>query len=333
MKPFLFIWALTLLLFFSVQVVDAQWQARHRLTSAEYQATFNTLTSEGCRLTWVSGYSISDEPRFAAIFEKKSSPEWVAHHGMTSEDYQSKFNTYVSQGFRLVLVNGYTVKGVDYYVAIWDKSPSGQWVARHGLTGGQYQALFKQYADQGFRLKHVSGYSFRSQARYAAIWEKVAAGSPEWVARHGLTSVEYQVVFDTYVGQGFRLVLVNGYQVNNVDYYVAIWEKSTSGPWIARHGMTSAEYQDYFDNYYYQGYQLRVVSGYALGLEDRYAAIWENVVMKGSDLKIIEDDINKYITDNKVPGLSLAITVDDRLVFARGFRFADVASGRIVTPY
>ena len=330
MKLFLFIWALTVL--FSVPV-HAQWQARHRLTSAEYQATFNTLTSEGYRLTWVSGYSIADEPRFAAIFEKKSSPEWVAHHGMTSEDYQSKFSTYVSQGFRLVLVNGYTVKGVDYYVAIWDKSPSGQWVARHGLTAGLYQALFKKYADEGYRLKHVSGYSFGNQARYAAIWEKVAANSPEWVARHGLTSAEYQSAFDTYVGQGFRLVLVNGYQVNNVDYYVAIWEKSLSGPWIARHGMTNIEYQDYFDNYYYQGYQLRVVSGYALGQEDRYAAIWENVVMKASDLKIIDDAIDKYMTDNKVPGLSLAITENDRLVFAKGFRLADNMTQRIVTPY
>src|SRR6266540_3378025 len=162
MKLSLFIWALTLL--FSVQVhaqwqtrlglspVDDQatfdtpaWQARHGLTSVAYQATFNSLTSQGYRLTWVSGYTINNDPRFAAIFEKKSSPAWVAHHGMTSADYQFKFNTYVSQGYRLVLVNGYTVSGVAYFVTIWDKSPSGQWVACHGLTSADYQAAFNQY--------------------------------------------------------------------------------------------------------------------------------------------------------------------------------------------
>ena len=51
--------------------------------------------------------------------------------------------------------------------------------------------------------------------------------------------------------------------------------------------------------------------------------------MKASDFKIIDDDIRPYI----VPGLSVAITVDDRLVFAKGYGFADTASGRIVTPY
>ncbi len=329
MKSFLLTcWGVVLLL--SVQV-HAQWQARHGLTSAAYQATFNLLTSQGYRLTWVSGYTVSNDPRFAAIFEKKSTPAWVSHHGMSSSQYQSNFNTYTSQGYRLVLVNGYTVNGIDNYVAIWDKSPSGAWVARHGLTGAEYQTSFNTYTGQGYRLTHVSGYAVGNEARYAAIWEKVA-GSAAWVARHGLTSDEYQSAFNIYTSQGYRLVLVNGYQVNNVDYYVAIWDKSPSGPWIARHGMTSTAYQDQFDNHFYQGYQLKLVSGYDQGQSDRYAAIWENVAMKGSDLAIIDSDINAYIAAHSVPGLSLAITVDDRLVFARGYGLADQASNRIVTP-
>src|SRR5262245_39443893 len=133
MKLYFFLWALALI--FVVQAQINPWQARHRMTSDEYQNTFNDLVGQGYRLNWVSGYTINDEPRFAAIFEKKSSAAWVAHHGMTSAQYQQNFNKYVGQGYRLVLVNGYTVKGTDYYVAIWDKSPSGQWVARHGMTG------------------------------------------------------------------------------------------------------------------------------------------------------------------------------------------------------
>jgi len=55
--------------------------------------------------------------------------------------------------------------------------------------------------------------------------------------------------------------------------------------------------------------------------------------MKASDLKIIDDDINDYISRNSVPGLSLAITQNERLVFAKGFGAANPTSGRIVTPY
>jgi CubicO group peptidase (beta-lactamase class C family) len=323
-----FLWALGLL----VAMVQAQinpWQARHGLTSDEYQATFNDLTGKGYRLNYVSGYALNNVPHFAAIFEKKSSPEWVARHGMTSQQYQSYFDSYVQQGFRLVLVNGYTVNGVDYYASIWDKSPSNAWVARHGLTSSDYQTAFNNYVSQGYRLKHVSGYTVGNDARYAAIWEKTNDGI-EWVARHGMTSSDYQTAFDTYHSQGFRLVLVNGYQVGNTDYYVAIWDKSSSGPWVARHGLTSDEYQRNFDNNYYQGFVLKTISGY--NQAGHYAALWENPVMKQSDLTTINNDIQAYMTKYSVPGLSLAITQNERLVFAQGFGLADKASNTIVSP-
>jgi hypothetical protein len=44
---------------------------------------------------------------------------------------------------------------------------------------------------------------------YAAIWEQ--RQGPAWVARHGLTSAQYQQAFEDLVGQGFRLVQVSGY--------------------------------------------------------------------------------------------------------------------------
>ena len=199
------------------------------------------------------------------------------------------------------------------------------------MTSSDYQTGFNKYTGQGYRLKHVSGYAVGNEARYAAIWEKTNDGIA-WVARHGMTSSDYQTAFDSYAGQGHRLVLVNGYQVNNIDYYAAVWDKSPSGPWVARHGMTSAEYQDEFDNNYYQGYMLRTISGYDQGQSDCYAAIWENTAMKGPDLSTIDADIRAYISAHSVPGLSLAITLDDRLVFAKGYGLANQASNKAVTP-
>ena len=68
------------------------------------------------------------------------------------------------------------------------------WVAHHGLTSEEFQQRFDEYADQGYRLTHVSGYSVGSEARYAAIWEE--RDGPAWVARHGLTPSQYQNQFD-----------------------------------------------------------------------------------------------------------------------------------------
>ncbi len=253
------------------------WVARHGLTSAQYQSTFNSLVSTGYKLTYVTGYTYNSDPRYAAIWEKSVPYAWVARHGMTSAQYQSAFDSYVAQGYRPRHVAGYAVGNTAQFAAIWDKSPApgnGAWVARHGMTSAQYQAEFDKWVGQGLKLVHVSGYAEGGQAKYAALWERPADGYA-WVARHGMNSAQYQQAFNTYAAQGYRPVRVSGYVVGGVDYYAAIWDKAPSAGWVARHGLTSAQYQAEFDKWVGQGYRLTVVSGYTIGATgDRYAAIW-----------------------------------------------------------
>lgn len=275
-----FRWILTLLGTLAVSVVAGPWEARHLLTSAQYQSKFNELVGKGYRLNYVTGYTVNNSPRFAAVWEQRPSAAWAARHGMTSSEYQQAFNLYTSQGYRPVLVNGYTVSNSDRYVAIWDKSPgTGPWVARHGLTSSQYQTAFDTYTAQGFRLRHVSGYAAGGQALYAAIWEKPAPSEANvaWVARHGMTSAQYQAEVNKYVAQGYRITVVSGFGLNGIDYYAALFEKKGGYPWMARHGLNSAQYQSEFDRVTPLGYKPTVVDGYTVGTSDRYAAIWEKV--------------------------------------------------------
>ena len=51
-----------------------------------------------------------------------------------------------------------------------------------------------------------------------------------WQARHGLTGAQYQTEFDRLVAQGYRLIDINGYSVNGIERYAAIWEQSPAGP-------------------------------------------------------------------------------------------------------
>jgi hypothetical protein len=236
------------------------WEARHGLTSAQYQATFDKLVGEGYRLVDVSGYDVNGQDRYAAIWVKSGGPAWEARHGLTSAQYQATFDKLVGEGYRLVHVSGYSVNGQDRYAAIWVKSGGPAWEARHGLTSAQYQDTFDKLVGEGYRLVDVSGYSVNGQDRYAAIWVK--SGGPAWEARHGLTSAQYQDTFDKLVGEGYRLVDVSGYSVNGQDRYAAIWEKSGGPAWEARHGLTSAQYQATFDKLVGEGYRLVDVSGY-----------------------------------------------------------------------
>ena len=159
------------------------------------------------------------------------------------------------------------------------------------------QSAFDDAVAKEYKSRHVSGYAGWSEARYAAIWDN----SGDAIARHGLTSAAFQKEHNTHIGEGYNIVLVNGYGVDNVDYYAAIWEKYGTLLLSTRHGIDSSVYQGEFTENYYQGYVLKVVSGYTVGGSDRYAAIWENNVMSAADFEIISNDIKGYLDKHVFP--------------------------------
>jgi CubicO group peptidase (beta-lactamase class C family) len=195
------------------------WAAKHGLTGAQYQTEFNSLTSQGYRPVIVSGFPSGSQAKYACIFVKENNaPQWAAKHGMTAAQYQTEFNKWTGQGYRLIDISGYTVGGTDYYAAIWEKSSGPAWSAKHGLSAAQYQTEFNTMNSQGYRPVKVSGYS----GKYAAIWEK--SSSPAWVARHNLAGAQaYQDEFDRLYYQGYRPILVNGGTFGNQDNYAGIW--------------------------------------------------------------------------------------------------------------
>jgi CubicO group peptidase (beta-lactamase class C family) len=201
------------------------WQARHGLSAADYQTVFNQLTGQGYAPVLVDGYATSAGPRFACIFRQGVAGAWVARHGLTSAQYQAAFDQFTGEGYVLDWVSGYFDGGQDLYAAIWRKIPGAPaWQARHGMTSAAYQAFFDSSVAAGYKPVVVCGYSGGADARYAAIFRKIA-GAPAWQARHGLTPAQYQTTFDQLVGQGYRLELVNACSVGGHDSFAAIWTK------------------------------------------------------------------------------------------------------------
>ncbi len=251
------------------------WIARHGLTAAHYQEAFNDYVgNHGMQLMDVSGYA-GATTLYAALWVKTASPPaWQARHGLTAADYQNTFNQLTAQGYHPVLVNGYATGAGPRFACIFQQGTTGPWVARHGLTATQYQAAFDQFASEGYVLDWVSGYFDGSQDLYAAIWRKIQ-GAPAWQARHGLTAAEYQAFFNTVTTQGYKPVVVCGYSDGVQDRYAAIFRHITNAPaWQARHGLTPAQYQTTFDQLVGQGYRLELVNGYSVANQDRFAAIW-----------------------------------------------------------
>ena len=111
-------------------------------------------------------------------------------------------------------------------------------------------------AIHGMQLMDVSGYG-TSVPLYAALWVKTAS-APAWQARHGLTAADYQATFNQLTQQGYHPVLVNGYATAAGPRFACIFQQGAADPWVARHGLTSAEYQAAFNQYTSAGLHARL---------------------------------------------------------------------------
>ncbi len=324
-----YLFSTAFLLIVGSAVFSQAFVTHHGMTSAEYQNKFDNYKNQGYRLVQVDGYAVGNTANFAAIWEKKTGPAMTTHHVMTAADYQNKFNTYKRQGYKLVLVDGYAIGNTAYYAAIWEKT-GGDIGAHHGMTGADYQKKYDEYKKLGYQPVWVSGYGIGNTAYYAAIWEKTNASMP---THHGMNSADYQAKFTAYLNDGYRLKMVSGYNVGNTDYYAAIWEKKSGPGWSARHRMTHMGYQNEFDNHNYTGYRLAHVSGYAIGGKATYAAIWENSgAWSNQDLEHIDKTVLAFMNKFNVPGTSIALVKDGKLLFAKGYGVMDKSTGEVPGP-
>lgn len=325
-----FLFASALLVGAVTPAYAADWVARHGLTPAQYQSAFEEFSGKGFRLVSVSGYDAGrGQARYAALWKKQAGPAWAARHGMNAEQYQAAFNSFSRQGYRLSFVNGYAVGGNATYAAIWTKTGGPAWAARHGLTAAQYQAAVDEHVGKGYSLSHVSAYTVGGTPRFAAIFEK---GGPAWVARHGLTPAQYQTAFNEFSRQGYRLKVVSGYSDGGSDRYAAIWTKAGGPQWSARHGIPANHYQVVFDNQRYQSWEPDYVEAFNGANGVRFNGLWNNTTFSAKDLKLIEDKARAYMRANDMPGLSIAVMRNKKLVYAAGFGVADRDSGMPVGP-
>jgi CubicO group peptidase (beta-lactamase class C family) len=301
------------------------WVARHGLSAADYQKAFDEFGKD-FELASVSGYLDNGALRYAALWRKPASAEpWAARHGLSTADFTKAIDDLAKDGLSLIYVDGYEVGGTPLFAGIWRKSAAGLPVVKLGMNDAHYEAELESMHKAGFSLQYVAGYTHSGVALYAAIWNK--AGGPDPAERHNLTGPQYQLAFDDFAKQGYRLKEVSGYSPGGVDHYAAIWEKGGDGaPWIADNGVPLSGYQTSFDIDRYQGWQPLYVQAFTSGGSARFDTIWESP-FKGADLDALQSKLLKATQSVKVAGLSIAIARNGHLLYASGLGMADKEAG------
>jgi CubicO group peptidase (beta-lactamase class C family) len=302
----------------------------HGMSSVTYQTKFDDYSDKGYRLIHVDGYNVNGTTRFAAMWEKKSGGAWVSFHNMSSSTYRNKFDYYVkTKGYRLIHVDGYTVGNKARFAAIWEKASGPAWRAKHNLTRSKLNSVAQEYGAQGYRLYRLSGYVSGGITKYAAIWHKVPANSKYHTF---LSSKEYQSTYEHYATKGYKIIYLNAFNdASGTPRFAAIWRKAT-GDYSARHNMTHDNYQSEFENFYYQGLRLKCITGYQSNNKAKYAAFWINRGMARSNLNKIDKIVREPKEMKDAPAIALAITKDERLVYAKAWGYKDDAKNIKISP-
>ncbi|WUD70290.1 serine hydrolase [Streptomyces sp. NBC_00510] len=311
-------------------MIVTDWQARHGLTAADHQTEFNRLTAHGYRLIKISGYELGGKPRFASVWAMQGGSSWQTRHGISDTEYQATVASLGGNGFRPVDLSVFRSGGRVLFSAIWEQEQGLEWVARHGLTGAEYQSLFDDLSRRGFRLRCLSPYEDAGGARFACIWDRYAG--PAWSARHGLSDAEYQHEFDSQHDRGFRLVRAVGYAIGGGIRYAGIWEQSPGHPGKAAHGVAHSDYQSQFDANTRAGLRLVDVSGFRDGGSARYTTIWETTPEADVSRDAATGLIVPFMQKWAVPGFSFAVASNGSIRSARAFGYANRITREIATP-
>src|SRR6266568_7865499 len=326
------------------------FQAYHGVTGTQHQTNFDSLTAQGFRMISLSVCGDPGDARYAAVWVQRQGPAWVALHGVDSAGYQSFFNIWTAKGYVPVLVSATGTSSNAIFAAVFEQGIPGPWLARHGMmsgpeaNAGTFQNLNKTARDQKLILRSLTIYGAASDRRYAAIWH-TNPGFVKWHVHPSDTGASYQVVFNAetqlpgYQLAGYRPAYV---ALSDDHVYCSVFKDDVVGPWVARHGMTSADYQTEFDKQSAAGFYPICVQGGGTGGNTRYAAIfakqdiplnreWTVTGPAVPALAGFDHLMQAFVQANGVRAAQLAIAKNGVTKFSRAYTWAEVGY-RITQP-
>ena len=174
---------------------------------------------------------------------------------------------------------------------------------------------------------------------------RTPAGRKRRRAFTGLTSAQYQEKFDRLAPTGYRPAAIRGYASAGQARYDLTLEKRLGGRWFARHNCPRAKFLEENVRAESAGMSLVVHSQFRVATKVIHAAVWEMmpVTFHDSDeipqtgrtsaaLAPVDDMVLSFMREHDLPGAGVAIARRGRLVYARGFGYADIDKREPVQP-
>ena len=310
------------------------WVERREMAGSAFQTEFDRWTAEPyrLRLTRLTGSEEGGSPRYTAIFEKNERTEdWAARHGLSAVDFTAAHDALHAQGFRLVWLDGFGAGTMARYNGIWERNGGAVQRLQLGESLTRHEAANSANRAAGFNLVDVSSFSVGGTPLHAGLWAEGPVVATE--VRYLRSGSQYQSDFDQMAAQGYRLWRVGGYESGLLERFTGVWKRSGAGEGWSYHGMSAAAFAAHDLNAQHLGYRPVCIDPYHAGGHLKYNATWvRNGGFSTARLSQLDAFVRTYMENRNLPGLSLAIMREGRLVLARGYGFADTASSTLADP-
>ncbi len=328
-----------------IEVLPAvPWFMREAMTSSQYQQEFDARIANGYRLTYVDGTTVNGTTLFSAIWDLSPGAAFVARHNMSPADLQTQDNAMRAAGFHITSLNGYAAGSSELYAAIWEAGSIPTRFIHFGLTSAQYQADFNTQLAANLKLVHVSGFESGGVDKYAAIWDK-RPDSAAWSAMHNVDSAGLSGAIAGATSSGLSMVDIDSYNVGGQQRYALIFDGNPKKPLTRSVHESRADFQQSQVDLYRQGYTPLTVTGSAPSSGgEGYTALWRNDAFTQAELdaidaeaKLVMEPPDPPVTTPPTPkpppapSVSLAITQNGRLVFAKAWGKADPVGSTLAT--
>ena len=214
-------------LFAAVAIKDGNnhpFEVRNDISDATLKRFTDEFTGLGYRVSCLTGYYVDDQLRFAAVWTKgEKQGAWKAANKADGEQYQTLFDHFTGQQLMPTFLNGY--KGDDgkpRLGVVFEKGTAETCIARHGLSGADYQKVINEESGKGLRPIALTVYPGANGPLFGLVMQKDGVA---WQARHNLTPDQYQQQFNQASQKGLRPLCINAYEDNGELRYAAVWIK------------------------------------------------------------------------------------------------------------
>lgn len=291
---------------------------------------------EGYRFLSLSIYGSVSSPVYAAVMIKR--PQVVAQRDwplLTADEFQSVFTAQAKKGYGPVMIAAAGTASNPRFAAVFEPQTPIP-LTRHRLKSGAdsdletIQGMNRKAKIDGLILRWAAMYGDTSNPRWAAIWGP-NMGRVTWNADGVLeTGDEYQARFDAHTAGWCRPSFVTCQKDGR---YLSLFVDNEVGPWVAAHGLSPDEYQAQWNDLRPKGYFPVCVQ--AAGTS-KTAARFATIFVKRESLTVrewnatgprtnaaIDDVVKEIMKATPVRHASLAIVKGKKLVYTRGYTWAE----------